>query len=522
MTSESLLRPEAPLLDPGRNCWRVETAHRAACIVDGEAYFSLAKQALLRARHSVLLLAWDFAERARLEPGEADPAEPDRIGDLLRALADRPDGPEIRVLVWSKAALLGLRRWRLPGAQARHLDGGRLRYVLDDRHPALACHHQKVLVVDDAVAFCGGFDFAANRWDTRAHLSDDPRRHRPSGSPYEPHHDLMMAVDGPAARALGELARDRLQRATGERLEPAPPGGDPWPEALRPDFKDVPVGIARTVPAWRDQTEVREVERLYADAIAAARETIYIENQYFASPVIAEMLARRLAEPHGPEIVIVNPKMAPSAAERVAMDSARSDNAGRLRAADRFNRFRLYAALTRGDAEVIVHSKVMVVDDRLLRIGSANLNNRSMGVDTECDLAIEAVPGTAEEAVVRQAIRRVRDALIAEQVGASAERLSRVIAEQKSMILAIERLNGSSSRRLMEFPPPRPDGAPNWPHQVLTDPLRPPLRPAREWLGFSPSALRPVGAVALGAALIGLAAAWWLDRRRHQRPFGRR
>ena len=38
----------------------------------------------------------------------------------------------------------------------------------------------------------------------------------------------------------------------------------------------------------------------------------------------------------------------------------------------------------------MVHSKVMIVDDTLLRVGSANLNNRSMGTDTECDLALEA------------------------------------------------------------------------------------------------------------------------------------
>ena len=38
----------------------------------------------------------------------------------------------------------------------------------------------------------------------------------------------------------------------------------------------------------------------------------------------------------------------------------------------------------------MIHSKVMVVDDFLLRIGSANLNNRSMGTDTECDLAFAA------------------------------------------------------------------------------------------------------------------------------------
>ena len=39
---------------------------------------------------------------------------------------------------------------------------------------------------------------------------------------------------------------------------------------------------------------------------------------------------------------------------------------------------------------VMVHSKVMIVDDGFLRIGSANINNRSMGADTECDLAFEA------------------------------------------------------------------------------------------------------------------------------------
>ena len=30
------------------------------------------------------------------------------------------------------------------------------------------------------------------------------------------------------------------------------------------------------------------------------------------------------------------------------------------------------------------------IDDTLLRIGSANINNRSMGFDTECDLSLEA------------------------------------------------------------------------------------------------------------------------------------
>ena len=60
----------------------------------------------------------------------------------------------------------------------------------------------------------------------------------------------------------------------------------------------------------------------------------------------------------------------------------------------------------------MIHSKVMVIDDRFLRIGSANLNNRSMGADTECDLAIEA--GTDRE---RAAIVAVRDRLLGEHCG---------------------------------------------------------------------------------------------------------
>ena len=63
----------------------------------------------------------------------------------------------------------------------------------------------------------------------------------------------------------------------------------------------------------------------------------------------------------------------------------------------------------------MVHSKVMIVDDRLLRIGSANLNNRSMGTDTECDLAIEA-RNAAERAAI---IATVRARLLADHCGVS-------------------------------------------------------------------------------------------------------
>lgn len=497
------------VLQPGRNCWRIETAHRVACLIDGEQYFSTAKQALLKVQHSILLLAWDFAERARLEPSNPDASNPDRIGDLLQTLVDSRKNLQVRILVWDKAMWLALRRQRMPGDQARHLNSERLRYVLDDQHPALACHHQKVLIIDDAIAFCGGFDFAANRWDTRTHLRHDRRRHKPSGQSYEPHHDVMLAVDGAAARALGDLARERLYRATGERLAPTPPGHDPWPESLIPDFRSIPVGISRTAPAWHAQAEVREVEQLYLDAIAVASRTIYLESQYLASHRIGTALARRLAEPEGPEVVIVNPKHAPSAVERMAMDHARSVIVQCLRAADRFGRFRCYAALTE-ETEIVVHSKVMVVDDRFLRIGSSNLNNRSMGTDTECDLAVEAIPGTEREADVRQGIRDIRDSLVAEHVGASAKDLSKITDEHPSLIGAIEYLNGLSSRRLLEFPEAQPSHTSTFAHDRLTDPVAPPVSRIKRQLGLGSKRAGITFTLCGLTSLSAFAALWWM------------
>ena len=73
---------------------------------------------------------------------------------------------------------------------------------------------------------------------------------------------------------------------------------------------------------------------------------------------------------------------------------------------DRFGRLRVYTPVTAGEQPIYVHAKIMIVDDRLLRVGSSNLNNRSMGYDAECDLALEADDDTH----VTHVIRRLSDA----------------------------------------------------------------------------------------------------------------
>ncbi len=185
----------------------------------------------------------------------------------------------------------------------------RLSFRLDDRHPVGASHHQKVVVIDDSVAFVGGFDLTRARWDTPAHESAHPLRVDSTGKPYGPFHDVAAVVDGDCARALGELARERWQRATGRspsrraRIE----RDDAWPAGVEPALRDVAVGISRTVPGDQGHEAISEIRTLHLDAIAAARHAIYAENQYFTSRTISGAFTARLAAADAPEIAVVSP-----------------------------------------------------------------------------------------------------------------------------------------------------------------------------------------------------------------------
>jgi phosphatidylserine/phosphatidylglycerophosphate/cardiolipin synthase-like enzyme len=402
-------------------------------------YFAFAKEAMRRARRRIMLMAWDLDTRVRLTPQRRLRGRPDRLGTFLNWLAASRPGLSIHVLRWDYAELFDLRRGTLPLLLQRWASHPRLHYQLDRDRPTGACQHQKLLVVDDAVAFCGGLDITSNRWDTPAHRAHEPLRRQPDGQPYEPFHDVMMAVDGDAARAVAARFRERWLIATGEDIAPVFACTDPWPKDLEPVLRNVGVGIARTDPAWNGRGEVREIEALHLAAIAAARRTIYVESQYFASFRVAGALEDRLAEPDGPEVVVVNPVRTRSWLENGVMQAARSRLAGRLRAADRYGRFLLLAPLDENGGCITVHAKVMVVDDEIVRVGSANLNNRSMGLDTECDLAVEARPGSAGDAD-RSAIAAFRDRLLAEHLGVRPEVLTGEVNRCGSLAGAIAAL----------------------------------------------------------------------------------
>lgn len=429
MHDKKIIRPE-------ENCWRYVNADRAALLVDGEKYFGTLHTAISQARYAVYILAWDIDSRLGLLRGEQKSDLPAELGNLINALLDQRPELSIYILNWDWAMLYTLEREWLPLFRPGWKKQARLHYQLDGECPFGGSQHQKIVVIDDKLAFCGGIDPGKYRWDTSDHTPDDKRRIDPDNEAYPPFHDMQMMVDGDAAQSLAELARDRWYKATGEQLPKVKHHEqDIWPSDIKPDFENVHIAIARTLPEFKDQAEITEVETLYLDAIASAEKLIYIENQYFTSWKVAEVLAQRLADDQGLEVVIVCPKMTGGWLEQHTMDVLRSRVSRKLFEADKHGQLRVcyphHEAL--GNAYISLHSKLLIVDDVFLRVGSANLSNRSMGLDSECDLAIEA-----ENEEQLQAIKAFRQRLLCEHLGLKNDELEALLTQHGSLIKLLD------------------------------------------------------------------------------------
>jgi phosphatidylserine/phosphatidylglycerophosphate/cardiolipin synthase-like enzyme/uncharacterized membrane protein YdjX (TVP38/TMEM64 family) len=430
------------ILIEGRNCWRIAGAGRISFLIDGADYFAAFAASASRSQHSILIAGWDMDSRTLLFQDDRPRDLPVELGSFMDAVVSRRRSLHAYLLNWDFHAFFAFNREALPVIKWNLRTHRRLHFHLDGIHPVGGSHHQKLVAIDDAIAFVGGLDLTESRWDTPEHRVPDPRRVTTGGEPYPPFHDAMMAVDGEAAAVLGDLFRDRWRRATGKRLRrPALLDGDPWPPDLVPNLENAKIGIARTVPARDGEQEVREVETLFLDSIAAARRILYIENQYLTSHSVGTALAARLQEQDGPEIVIILPRVCSGIFEETTMGVLRSRLLRRLRAADRFGKLAVYCPVPEGDPDgsVTVHSKVMIVDDALVRVGSANLTNRSMGLDTECDLAVES----GGDVKIEASIAALRSRLVGEHLGVNPGEVTQFLADGGSLIGTIEALRGS-------------------------------------------------------------------------------
>lgn len=432
---------------PLTGLWRTEVATRATMLRDAAPYFGALREAMLKAKHQIAIVGWDIDSRTPLvgPSGTADDDYPVHLGAFLSALVqDRPD-LTVHVLLWDFSVLFSAEREFFSSLVLGWSTPNRIEFCLDDCIPFGSAHHQKVVLIDDAIAFSGGIDLTIRRWDTPEHAYENILRVDPGNKPYRPFHDVQLLVEGEAARAVGDVVRERWRRARCAELPPVPARNEsPWPDSITPHFKNVSIGIARTEPTHGERVEVREVAELFPALIARAERSIYIENQFLTATTVASAIAERMQAVPELETLLIGPKTYASWLEGKTMGGGRLAFMRVLEDAGVGRRTRLvYPEVCQGDqsVDVMVHAKVTIIDDRYLRIGSANLNNRSMGSDTELDLLV--IGNTPEE---RATIEHLRNTLIGEHFGVTPEDATEAIDASGSLIGALGRLDPQHRR----------------------------------------------------------------------------
>ena len=425
--------------------WKTAKTKRLAPVIDGENYYSAVADTIKNAKETVFLAAWDIDSRIRLKRGKEDVT----LSELLIRSCKNNPNLRIYILSWDFAILYALEREKLMGLKWNVTTPKNIRFFLDSEHPLGASHHQKILIADDSIAFCGGMDLSNSRWDTREHLEHHPERIDPMNSNYTPYHDVMFAVDSEAALCFSELFRNRWRHATGEELPKPQTNSDPWPKNIKPLVKDAEIGIFRTQPSYKLMNEAREIENAYLKIIANAEKYIYIENQYFTSKAIYQSVKERINDKDCPEILMILPLNSPGWLEESTMVNIRSYYIQELIQADKYNKLRFCRPHTgaEGVGFINIHAKQIIADNTHLFMGSANLSNRSMGFDTEANILLQA---SGDEKIEKSIEHYLYD-LLAEHLGTDIDTVSKTMAETGSLFETVEK-HSTEGKRLELIP----------------------------------------------------------------------
>ncbi len=418
--------------------WSQQTTSSVGLLVDARTYYRELYSAAQKARRYILLSGWQFDSQVALLRGDdavraRAEGRPVELLEVLNDLCAQKPELEILILAWDFHGVFAIEREWLQKVIFHWRTNSRLRFQFDSNHVPKGCHHQKFVVIDGELSFLGGLDVCDHRWDDRNHLAENPLRFS-RGAPHQPFHDIQAYVAGrePAAK-LAELFACRWGNAGGDAFEVPPPPETLGFDAYVPDgalpLATTRVALSRTDPhgAPTKQENCCEIHAVVCGAIAAAEELVYIETQYLSSRHVCAALIARMHAPDRPklDIVIVLNKRGENLKEQVAVGLGQAKVLGELRVAAAVTGHALGLFFTvpahapepkEGEEEVAtyIHAKLLVVDDRLLSVGSANLTNRSFGVDTELNLSVED-PAAGSD--LGASIRRARRSLIAEHVG---------------------------------------------------------------------------------------------------------
>ncbi len=356
---------------------------RLELLIDGAQALPRIAEAIEGARSHVHIAGWHLAPDFGLT---RDP-QARQLRTLLGEAAERLD---VRVLLWAGAPAPVFTPDRAAVRKVRDqlAHGTRIRCALDDHERPMHCHHEKLVIVDDQIAFVGGIDLTSlggDRFDT----NDHPMRGRLGW------HDSASRLEGPAVADVAAHFGARWQAVTGERLE--------QPDAPSEGAGAVEVQVVRTIPEgiyeFMPHGDFRILEA-YMRALRSAHRLVYLESQFLWSEQVVEILSRKLRQPPSEDFRVV--VLLPAKPNNGA-DCTRGQLGALVRADDGAGRFLACTIGARTGnlaGPLYVHSKIAVVDDRWMTVGSANLNEHSFFNDTEMNI-VTCEPGLVRETRLR-------------------------------------------------------------------------------------------------------------------------
>jgi phosphatidylserine/phosphatidylglycerophosphate/cardiolipin synthase-like enzyme len=162
---------------------------------------------------------------------------------------------------------------------------------------ATATHHQKTVLVDyelpdRAVGFVMGHNMLDEYWDTNDHLAvkrGKDTKPAPNKGPRgdTPRQDISSQVSGPILEHLHHNFASAWRKETGEDLLDLRQA-----KAVGPQLQCAPDATRQIAQILRTQAQEgkRDIEKLYLQAVNNATQFIYIENQYFRWPPLAELI----------------------------------------------------------------------------------------------------------------------------------------------------------------------------------------------------------------------------------------
>lgn len=311
--------------------------NRIMPLINGDETYPRMLAAIRGAERSVTLATYIFD---RDEVGRSFAAA---LGEAVRR------GVAVRILIdatgtrYSWPSILGvLRREGVPHARfLRAFPVSRL-LTMNLRN------HRKLLVVDGKVGFTGGLNIRVGHWLSR--------------QPAHPVQDLHFQVEGPVVAQLQEVFADDWQFTTGEVLR-----GADW----FPPLSAVGPVLARGIADGPDE-DFEKLRWLLLSALAVARRSVRVATPYFL-PEPALISALNVAALRGVAVDILLPEK------------------NNLPAVQWASRAHWWQVLERGCRLWLTpppfdHSKLMVVDEAWLLVGSANWDPRSLRLNFEFNI----------------------------------------------------------------------------------------------------------------------------------------